>query len=249
MFHGGDVAAVVRVEQVIGIAAENLRGAFEEESFGRRDDPAHRESGIVDAILAAHQILGHQRTVGPGKHVIMQGVHFAEGGPHLSDAQLEASGYGGESDKALFEVDSLFPEADEEIGAGVGVKNRLKRHLALVHFERGRGPAGGITRRSQEIANHGDVRVENLGGGAACATQTYRRLCGRGFGGRRESRGLRDQRRRRGGNRGLRTFQGLHLRLKSANAILHSLHAGQNLRVVLRPQGKRSKTRDGNHQG
>src|SRR5450759_3042253 len=74
MADGGDISAAHGGEDVGAIAAEDLRGAFQEEALGRGKDAAEREAGVVDAVLAAHQILADQRPVDPGEHVIVRRV-------------------------------------------------------------------------------------------------------------------------------------------------------------------------------
>src|SRR5439155_6673741 len=57
------IAAFVGVEYITGIAAENLRGSLEEEVFGRGQNAAERQPGVVNSILATHQVLRHQGPV------------------------------------------------------------------------------------------------------------------------------------------------------------------------------------------
>ena len=79
-----------------------------------------------DAVLAAHQVLRHQRPVRPRQHVIVQRVHLAERRAHLARLQLQAGGQRGERDVALFQIDAVLAEGDEEIGARVRIDNLLK---------------------------------------------------------------------------------------------------------------------------
>ena len=53
----GDVAALASLKHVVGIAAEDLRGALEEDPFGRGNNSAERQSGVVDSVFATHQVL------------------------------------------------------------------------------------------------------------------------------------------------------------------------------------------------
>ena len=48
------------MEDVLGIAAEKLRRAFQEECLWAPADAGQRESCVVDAILAADQVLRDQ---------------------------------------------------------------------------------------------------------------------------------------------------------------------------------------------
>src|SRR5579864_7061327 len=90
------VVAVVSLEQIEGIAAEDLRRAFQEDLAGALKNPAHCQSSVVDAILATDQVLRYQRPVGPGQYVIVQGIDLAEGSAHFADTQLQVRRQGGE---------------------------------------------------------------------------------------------------------------------------------------------------------
>ena len=158
-------------ENVLAVAAEDLRGAFQEEALGRGKNAAERQARVVDAVFAAHQILGDQRPVDPGQHVVVQRVDLAEGRAHLADFELQSGGQRGEGDVALFQIDALLAEGEEEIGAGVGVDDFLEADFAFVHFERRRGASAVIAGGADEIADHADIGVEHLGGRAAGAAQ------------------------------------------------------------------------------
>src|SRR5205085_1639753 len=98
----------------------------------------------------------------------------AEGGTHLADLQLQAGWQRGERDEAFFEVDALFAEADEEIGARVRVDHFLEAHLALMHFERWRSAPAVASGGADEVSNHADVGVENFGSRTAGPADRYR---------------------------------------------------------------------------
>jgi hypothetical protein len=78
------VIALVGTEQIVGIAPENLSGALQEQPLWGRDDAREGQAGVVDSVLAAHQVPGHEWAIGPREHVIMKRVHLAEGGAHLA---------------------------------------------------------------------------------------------------------------------------------------------------------------------
>ncbi len=104
----------------------------------------------------------------------MERVDFAEGGAHFAGLQLEADGEGGEGDIAFLEVDAVLAEAEEEVGAGVGVDDLLHADFALVHFEGGRVAVGRISGVADKIADHRDIWVERFGGRSAGAAELDR---------------------------------------------------------------------------
>ena len=55
----------------------------------------------------------------------------------------------------------VLPEGQEEVGPGVGIHDGLERQLGLLHLERG-SPPPGTCRRAEEVADGGDVGVEDL---------------------------------------------------------------------------------------
>ena len=85
-----------------------------------------RNSGIVNPILTAHQILSDQRTIHPGQHVIVQRIYLTKSGAHLARFGNKSRRQSGEGDEALFQVNPSFTERDKEIGARVGVDNGLQ---------------------------------------------------------------------------------------------------------------------------
>ena len=68
----------------------------------------YRNSSIIDSIFAADQVLRDQGTIGPGKHMIMQGIHLAKGGAHLTHLGDKALGQRGKGDKALLQIHACF---------------------------------------------------------------------------------------------------------------------------------------------
>src|SRR5438045_8983265 len=78
------ISLVGGFEYVTGVAAKSLAGEFHKPVPGCGNNVLNRDSGIVNSILAAHQIARHQRTVNPGQYVVMQSIHLAKGGAHLA---------------------------------------------------------------------------------------------------------------------------------------------------------------------
>ena len=85
MAYDADVLAAGGLENVGGIAAENLRGTFKEPVLRSGQETRQREACVVDAILAANEIVGGQRPVDEGQGVIVDGVDISEIGEHLSN--------------------------------------------------------------------------------------------------------------------------------------------------------------------
>src|SRR5258706_7625039 len=108
--HSGNVVPVVSLEQTLRVAAEELRGSFEKDLLGCWNNPAQRQPGIIDSVLAADQVPGDERPIGPRKNVIMQGVDLTESGAHFPGAQLKSSGQCGKCDVSFFQAYALFTE-------------------------------------------------------------------------------------------------------------------------------------------
>ena len=85
------ITALARAKQVARVAAKHLTGGFEEKPRVRHE-PRHRESGIVDAVFAADQVVHDERPIGPGKHVIVERVDLAERRAHLPDFGQQSAG-------------------------------------------------------------------------------------------------------------------------------------------------------------
>ena len=159
----GQVAARRRAEDASDSPAVDLARRLEEERRVR-EEPRDRDAGVREPLLAAHQVLRHERPIRPGQHVVVHACStLPKAASHLPDLQQEAAGQRGEGDEALLDLDALGAEGEEEVGAGVGVHDGLERGLGLVHLERGGSPPSGPARRAQEVADHGDVGVEDLG--------------------------------------------------------------------------------------
>src|SRR6266496_1657117 len=90
MRHGADIAAVFSMKDVASIAAKYLARSLQENSLRRRQDALDRDSGVVDAILASHQVGADQRPVDPRKHVVVHGVDLTKCRPHLAHLRNDA---------------------------------------------------------------------------------------------------------------------------------------------------------------
>ena len=125
VLHGREIAALGGPKDVGAVAAEELRRALEEQALRGGKDAADGEPRVVDAVLAAHQILRHQRTVRPGQDVVVHGVYPAKRRAHLSHLELESPRQAGEREVALFERYSLLAKRDKHVAARVGVDDGL----------------------------------------------------------------------------------------------------------------------------
>src|SRR6266403_1079638 len=180
MADNAGILAAVGGENVTGIAAENLGGSLEEPVFRGGQETRQGDAGIVDAVLAADEIVGRQRPVNEWQGVIVDGVDFAEFGAHFSHFQKESRRERSEGDVTFLDVYAGFAEGDEGVGARVGVDDGLHTHFGLVEFERARWRNGVASGRADEVADQADVRIEKLGvGGGAAIGLRLRDLCGR----------------------------------------------------------------------
>ena len=119
--------------------------------------------GVADSLLAADQVVGHQRTIRPRQHVVVQRVHLAERRAHLADLRTSRPpGSAGNVMKPSSSSTPSSPNDDEEVGARVRIDDRLKRRLGLVHLERRLRVHRVASGRAQEVADDGDVGVEHL---------------------------------------------------------------------------------------
>ena len=159
----GDILPAGGLEEAGGVAAENLRGAFEEPVLWSGQNAGEGEAGVVDAIFAADEIHGGEGTVNEAESMVVDGVDLAEAGAHLADSGDEAGREPGEGDVALFDIDAGFAEREEEIAAGVGVNDGLDAELGFVHLEAGRRSDAIVPGGGDEIADHADVGIEELG--------------------------------------------------------------------------------------
>src|SRR6516225_3316341 len=101
------------MENVIGVAAVDLRGRFQEKPFVR-DQSCDGKTGVIDAVFAGYQVIGDNRTIRPGQHVIVQRIHLSKRSPHLSDFYQQPARKGWKSQVTLLESHSLFAKRNKE---------------------------------------------------------------------------------------------------------------------------------------
>src|SRR5437899_2947845 len=180
MADNAGVLAAVGGENVTRIASENLGRSLEEPVFRGGQEARKGNAGIVDAVFAADEIVGHQRPVDERQGMIVDGVDLAEFGAHFSHFQKEPGGERSKGDVTFLDVHAFFAEGDKGIGARVGIDDGLHADFGLVEFERARWRNGVAPGSADEIADQADVGIEELGvGGRAAIGLRLRNLCGR----------------------------------------------------------------------
>src|SRR5439155_19589973 len=169
MADNAGVLAAVGGENVTRIAAENLGRSLEEPVFRGGQEARKGNTGIVDAVFAADEIIGHQRPVDERQGVIVDGVDLAEFGAHLAHLEQQSGGKGCEGAVTFLDVHTLLAERDKGIGARIGMDNGLHAHFGFVEFERARRRNGVAPGGADEVADQTDVRIEELGVGGSAA--------------------------------------------------------------------------------
>ena len=192
------IAALARVEDLVGVAAEYLAGRFEKQPWVR-NQPGNRDPRVVDAVLAAHEVPGGERPIGPRQDMRVKRVDLAERRALLAHLHQQPARERGERDEAFFDADAGLAEREEEVGARVGIDDGLERCLGFRKRHRRLRPHGVAPRRAKEIADDGHVGVEDLrrrrnvavnrqrsaGAAGALCTRRHLRRCGGGSGHRR----------------------------------------------------------------
>src|SRR5262245_41372294 len=92
-----EIAALERMKDILGMASKYLTGALEKEPWVR-DESRYRNSGIVYPVVAAEQVIGHERSIGPWQDVRVQGIHLAKRRTHFSDPHQDVTGKRGKGD-------------------------------------------------------------------------------------------------------------------------------------------------------
>ena len=80
--------------------------------------------------------------------------------------------------KPFFEIDALLAERHEEVGARVGIDDRLERDLRFRHRERRRGIDGVPPGRAEEVADDRRRGVEDVRRGLRRGAARLRYDCG-----------------------------------------------------------------------
>src|SRR6267143_396036 len=73
-----EVLAAPCLEQIVGIAAKNLSRPLKKPVFRRRQETRQGESGIINTVFTADEIVGHERADNERQGVIVNGVDLAE---------------------------------------------------------------------------------------------------------------------------------------------------------------------------
>ena len=61
--NNAEVLAAPSLEQIVGIAAENLGRPLEKPVFRRGQETRQGEAGVIDTVFAADKIVGHERPI------------------------------------------------------------------------------------------------------------------------------------------------------------------------------------------
>jgi hypothetical protein len=160
--HVAEVSPLAGLEQIVGIPTKHLARRLEKDPWVWNQS-GNGESGVIDTVFAANQVGRDKGTVSPGKHMIVQAIHLAESGPHLSGLYEEPAGNRRKREKAFFEIHAFLAEGEEEVGASIRIDNGLERHFRFMHLERRSrvhliGPKG-----SQKVTDYRDIGIECLG--------------------------------------------------------------------------------------
>jgi hypothetical protein len=94
--------------------------------------------------------------------VRVESVHLPECRAHLPGLDQPTSRQRRKRHEPFLEVDSLLAERQKKVGARIRVDDRLERHFRLRHVQRRFRPNLVRTRRPEEVADHGHVRIEDL---------------------------------------------------------------------------------------
>src|SRR5262245_53942331 len=97
------------MKDILRIASKHLTSALEKEPWVR-DESRYRNSGIVYPVVAAEQVIGHERSIGPWQDVRVQGIHLAKRRTHFSDPHQDVTGKRGKGDVAFLDGNTCFTE-------------------------------------------------------------------------------------------------------------------------------------------
>src|SRR3954471_1280145 len=104
------IAPLLGPENCVRITTENLPSGFQKYPLRGWDDSLERNSGVIDSVFPAHQVCRNQRTIHPGKNVIMHQIDFAECGTHFADFGDKTRGQRGKRYISLLKVYAFFSE-------------------------------------------------------------------------------------------------------------------------------------------
>src|SRR5438552_1678545 len=144
MADNAGVLAAVGGENVTRIAPENLGRSLEEPVFRGGEETRKGDAGIVDAVFAADETVGHQRPVNERQGVVVDGVDLAEFGAHLADFQKESGRERSKGDVTFLDVHAFFAEGDK----GLGERAHLFLKSAYANFF---GSSSGRSRRGRVL--------------------------------------------------------------------------------------------------
>jgi hypothetical protein len=176
-----DVVARVGLEEVPRRAPEELRRGLEENLRRHRDEAREAEAGILDAVLAAEEVRHVQGRVGKQAHVQVLGIELAESALEPAHLEDEVPRNRQEGDGALLDSDVplLAPERDEEVRAREGIHDGLQADLRLAELKARLVVDFVVPDDAERVADHGDVRIEDVAGGGILRGGRMRREQGK----------------------------------------------------------------------
>src|SRR5437899_12672460 len=111
-------------------------------------------------MLAAHQIVRHQRPIYPGQDVVVHGIDLPKCGPHLSYLRDKARRQRREGDVTLLQIYPFFAKRQEKISSRIRIDDRLEAEFRLVHLKRGRELHRIVTRYSDTVSYRTDDEIQ-----------------------------------------------------------------------------------------
>src|SRR5262245_14023928 len=102
------------MENIGRVSSVDLSRGFKKDPW-IRDQPGYGKSCVVNAVLTAHEVLRHQRTIDPGQNMIMKCVDLTERSSHLADFDEKSARDCGKGNIAFLEGDPLLTVRKEEV--------------------------------------------------------------------------------------------------------------------------------------
>src|SRR5260370_5095646 len=121
-----EILTLKGLKYIVGITAVNLGRSLEEPVCRRGQKTRKGNAGIVNAVFAAKEMVGHQGPVNERQSVVVNGVDLAEFGAHFADFQEQSRGKRRESDVTFLDISRRLAEGDKSIGAGLRIDDRLQ---------------------------------------------------------------------------------------------------------------------------
>ncbi len=134
------------------------------------EEVRERQAGVGQTLFAADEIARHERTIGGRHQVRVERVHFPELRTELAGLEQQVLRQRREGDEPFFDFETFGARGQEEIRARVRIDDRLEGGLDFGQLHRRLIAERVLAGHADEVADHGDVRIEHLG------RETRRRL-------------------------------------------------------------------------